>query len=212
MKIPAAFALLFLTLVSAAPLPLTAQTPSAAAAEAGAQVAVSSPVKFSGARFGGDNWLEAEVEVEARPGGRAASGQFVDKVRVTLSLGMEAADDKGAKRLVFHRSSAEAITLEGGTKAFFRFYIPPEIVRRDKLRPDVKFYVVEIEAGGQPQPPAKASASNDFTSMESIRNFLAKVSAEAGQNEGVMIPQYLSPFALDSQRRAPSFVRREALR
>lgn len=211
MKIPAALALLSLTFVSASTLPLAAQPAPAATAEAGAQVAVTS-VKFGGARTSGDSWFEAEVEVEARPGGRAVSGQFIDKVRVTLNLGMEATDDKGAKRMVFHRSSAEAITLEGGAKSVFRFYLPPEVVRRDKLRPDVKFYAVEIEAAGQPQPPVKASASNDFTSAESIKNFLSKVSAEAGPNEGVLIPQYLSPFAFDSQRRSPSFVRRESQR
>lgn len=210
MKLPVSLALLSLALVSVTPLQIFAQPAPAATAEAAALVEVAA-VKFGGARFGGDSWLEAEVEVNVRPGGRAVSGQFVDRVRLTLSLGAEATDDKGAKRMVFHRSSAEAITLEGG-KAFFRFYLPPEVVRRDKLRPDVKYYAVEIEAGGQVQPPVKASASNDFTSAESIKNFLSKVGAESGPNEGVLVPQYLTPFAFDTQRRSPSFVRRESQR
>lgn len=210
MKLPVPLVLLSLAFVSVPSLRLSAQPAPAAPAEAAALVEVAA-VKFGGARSAGDNWLEAEVEVNVRPGGRAVSGQFVDRVRLTLSLGVEAADDKGAKRMVFHRSSAEAITLEGG-KAFFRFYLPPEVVKRDKLRPDVKYYAVEIEAGGQLQPPVKASASSDFVSAESIKNFLSKVTAESGTNDGVMVPQYLTPFAFDSQRRAPSFVRRESQR
>lgn len=195
-----------LTVVS----PITAQPAPPAQGEA-AQVEVAA-VKFGAARFNGENWFEAEVEVNVKPGGRAISGQFVDRVRATLNLALEALDDKGAKRLTFYRSSVEAISLEGGAKSVFRFYLPPEIVRRDKLRPDVKYYVVELEVGGQPQPPARGSASTDFTSPDSIRNFLSKASSESGQNEGVLTPQHLSPFALDSQRRAPSVFRREGQR
>ncbi len=176
-----------------------------------AQVEVAA-VKFGAVRFNGENWFEAEVEVNVKPGGKAVSGQFVDRVRATLSLALEALDDRGAKRMTFYRSSVEAISLEGGTKSVFRFYLPPEVLRRDKLRLDVKYYAVELEAGGQPQPPARGSASSDFTSPESMRNFLAKVASESGQNEGVLTPQHLSPFALDSQRRAPSVFRREGQR
>lgn len=203
------FALLFafaFTVIS----PVHAQPAPQAQGDA-AQVEVVA-VKFGAARINGENWFEAEVEVNVRPGGRSLSGQFVDRVRATLSLAMEAQDDKGAKRMTFYRSSVEAISLEGGAKSVFRFYLPPEVVRRDKLRPDVKYYAVELEVGGQPQPPSRGSASTDFTSPDSIRNFLSKAASESGQNEGILTPQHLSPFALDSQRRAPSVFRREGQR
>jgi hypothetical protein len=93
-----------------------------------------------------------------------------------------------------------------------RFYLPPEVVKRDNLRPDVKYYVVELEANGEPQKPVKASASNDFTTADSLKNFLNKVSAESGANEGVLMPQYLTPFAADSQRPSSTPLRREIQR
>jgi len=189
----------------------TSAQPALPAQAVAAQAEVAA-VKFGAARFNGEIWFEAEVEVNVKPGGKAVSGQFVDRVRATLSLALEAVDDKGAKRMTFYRSSTEAISLEGGAKSVFRFYLPPEVVRRDKIRPDVKYYVVELEVGGQPQPPVRGSASSDFTSPDSTRNFLAKASSESGQNEGVLLPQHLSPFALDSQRRAPSVFRREGQR
>jgi hypothetical protein len=209
MKIPAPFVLLALAFATFSPVQVRAQAP-AAAAEAAAQVEVTG-VKFNSARFGGDVWLESEIDLMAKPGGRAGPG-FVDRVRVTLSLGLEASDEKGAKRLVFYRANAEMIALEGGTKSTVRFFLPPEVVRRDRLRNDVKYYAVEIEAGGQPQTPTKPSVSSDFTSAEMVRNFLSKVTSESGQNEGILVPQHLSPFANDSQRRAPSVFRREAQR
>lgn len=212
MKIPSILVFLPFAVVSVAPLPLVAQPAPAAAPAESTAVAEVTAVKFGGARWGSDNWFEAEVDVTAKPGGRAVSGQFVDRVRVTLSIGVESVDDKGVKKMNFYRSNVEAITLEGGGKSTFRFYIPPEVVSRDKLKADVKFYAVELEAAGQPQPPSRANASTDFKSADSVRNFLSRVSAEAGPNEGILVPQHLSPFAYDSQRRSPSVLRREGQR
>jgi len=166
-----------------------------------------SAVKFSSARFGGDTWIEADVEVEARPGGKIISGQFVDRVRVILSLGSEGTDDKGAKTFVFFRSSAEILTLEAG-KANVRFYFAPEAVKRDKLSPAFKFYVAEVEVGGQAQRQAKPSFSAAFTNAASIQTFLTKATSESAPNEGLLMPQFLSPFAADPQKRAPTFSRK----
>ena len=210
MKIPAFLALALLAFVSASPLRLPAQ-PAPAAAEAGAQVEVNGQVRFGTQRFNGDNWFEAAVELNVRPGGRAVSGQFVDRVRVTLTISFELPDEKGANRNVFYRSSAEAVTLEGG-RSTFRFYLPPEVVRRDKLRTDVKFYAVEIEAAGQPQPLSRHSASSSFTSEASVRNFLSQASSQGSVNDGVMLPQHLTPFAYEARLSAPNMVRREAQR
>ncbi len=181
----------------------------------GASVAVVeaevSAVKFSAARFGSDAWFEADVEVEAKPGGKLVAGQFVNRVRVTLSVGMEGTDEKGAKTINFYRATAEALTLEGG-KSNFRFYFPPEIVKRDKLRTPVTYYAAEVEVAGKAQEPAKTSFSNAITSAASLQNFISKAAAESVANDGLLIPQFLTPFAADTQRRAPTFARKEALR
>jgi hypothetical protein len=58
----------------------------------------------------------------------------------------------------------------------------------------------------------KGSASARFASEDLRRSFLTKVVAEGARNEGVLVPQHLSPFALDSQRRSPSIVRRDGSR
>ncbi len=174
------------------------------------QVAVAG-VKFGWARADGDNWLEAEVELEVRPGGKAVAGEFVDRVRTTLVLACEATNAKGEARTVFYRSICEAITLEGG-KALIRFYLPPEVVKRDKLRADVKYYAVDLEAGGDPQPPARGAISPELKSADRVKNFRDKAGSEAANNEGLLVPQHLTPFAHDPQRRAPTVFRREAQR
>lgn len=208
MKLPPVLAFLSLSFVSVPPLPVAAQAVPAPAAAEAVEVEVSA-VKFDELRAGRDTWVEAAVDLAVRPGGRAVSGRFVDRVRVTLNLGAEATNEKGEKSTVFFRASSEAITIEGG-RAFFRFYLPPELVKRDKLRPE--FYVVELEVGGRQLPPARANASSNITSAEMLKNFLAKVSSEGGANDGMLMPQHLTPFALDSQRPAPTMLRRESQR
>lgn len=206
MKIPAfVWFALSICCVSSLSLRVSAQPAPEAAA-----VAVVKSVKFAAARQNSDTWLEAAVEVDVRPGGKAAPGEFVDRVKVTLSFGIEATDSKGKKALTYYRASAEAITLEGG-EAVYRFYLPPEVVKRDRLRPDVKYYLVEIEAAGALQKPEKAAAG-DFASASSLTGFQGKVSSEAGANDGILMPQYLTPFTFDNQRRTITFLRREPQR
>jgi hypothetical protein len=195
------------SLHAAPPAPATA----GAAAPATAAQAEVSEVKFSFARFGSDSWLEADIEIEAKPGGKMVSGEYINRVRVVLNLLTEATDQKGAKKNVFYRSAAELVALEGG-KSNVRFYLPPEIVKRDKLERTVDFFAVELEVGGEAQTPVKTSVSTKFTTAESVKNFIAKTNSDGTANEGLLMPQYLTPFASDSQRRSPTYLRREAQR
>lgn len=212
MKIPSILVFLALATVSIAPIPLKAQ-PAPAAAEGAVQVEVSS-VKFSGVRWGQDVWLEAEVELAAKPGGRAVSGEYVDRVRVALNLGIDLGGESGAKKRAFYRSSVEAVAIEGGSKPVFRFYLPPEVLKRDKISPNDtgKHFVVELEVGGKSLPATRGSVSAQIKSEESIRNFLGLVTSEGGPNEGILMPQHLTPFAYESQRRSPTILRREGSR
>jgi hypothetical protein len=176
-------ALLALGFVFISTLRINAQTP----ATPPAQVEVNA-VKFSFARIGRDAWLETDIRLDVKPGGKLVSGEFVDRVKVTLSIGCEAFDSKGQKSLVFYRSNIELISLEGGKPGMVRFYLPPEVVKRDNLRADVKYYVIEVEAKGELQKPVKASAATEFTTPDSLKNFLNKVSSESGANEGILMP------------------------
>lgn len=196
--------------VSISQLQVSAQGAAPAAALA-AQVEVTN-VRFNAVRAAGDVWLEAEIELDVKPGGKAVSGEYVDRVRTTLNVAFEATDGRGQKRNTFYRASVEAIALEGG-KAGIRFYLPPEIVKRDRLRADVKFYTVDLQVGGAPQPPSKAATAADFKGPDLVKKFLDAVGgAEASANEGLLMPQHLTPFANDPQRHSPTILRREPQR
>ena len=144
-------------------------------------------------------WQETEIEVNVRPSAGKGDNRFANRVKVTLTI---AVDNPTGERS-YYRTSAEAVALEVG-RTNIRFYLPPEIVRRDKLHAEPKLYAVEISTSGQAMAPSKfASNAPDATA------FLTKAVEEAKPNSGILLPQYLTPFAYDASKPAPVFVRLE---
>ena len=173
-------------------------------------------IKFNAARTGAGTWYQTDVEVRGAPGTATENGNFINRVKVTLNIGVFSVKAlQGAKIPdTYYRASAEAVGIEtGGGKTVFRFYLPPEIVKRDKITGDLKFYLVELFVGGKEVPITKLRYSTStFTKIEFAESFRSKVSSEAGVNDGILLPQYLTPFAFDNSGPIPSFVRVESTR
>jgi hypothetical protein len=183
-------------------------------AAARAQEVEVAAVRFTNLRAGNGapgNWLEADVQLTVRPPA-SAPGQMVSRVRVALLVGFELpalAAAGGERRLEHYRAEAECVALEAG-RADVRFYLPPELVKRDQLHGDPKYWGVELSAGGKALAPAKSAYAPTLASAEQRKNFQTRAAPAAAANEGVLLPQYLTPFANDYPRATPSFVRREA--
>jgi len=156
----------------------------------------------------GESWYEIAIEVTAKPDKPRGTDRHVDRVRVTLNLGIENTVDQSKNGFDFYRASAEAVALADG-KSFFRFYLPHEVVKRDGISGDAKFYSIDIEAEGKQQPPSRKSFSGAFATPASLQVFQSRASSEGGPNDGIMQPQYLTPFAFSSGKPAPTFIRIE---
>jgi hypothetical protein len=191
---------------------------AAAVSTAFSQQAPAAPatVEVSTVRFrpvtGG--WFEVEIEVQAKPGPAAtANRNFVNRVKVTLNLGVFSvkAPQGAAIPDTFYRASAEAVAIETTGRSAFRFYLPPEIVKRDQVSGPQRFYLVELSVGGQALPLTKNDVPSNFTSTAIIEGFRGKVAAESTANDGILLPQYLTPFGA-SGNNTPSFIRIEATR
>jgi hypothetical protein len=154
-----------------------------------------------------DAWYEAEVEVNARPAPDSPAG-LLSRVRVTLTLATENVAAGAPRRLEFYRASAEAVALKSGRNSV-RFYLPPEIVAHDAVRGDLRFWSADVAVGGRPAVPARARFSTALGSAESRKNFSQQSAASAAANDGILLPQYLTPFGPDYPAATPSFVRRE---
>ena len=179
---------------------------------AAAEVEVTT-VRFSNVRAptgANGTWLEAEIAVNARPA-PGSTGQMVSRVRVALLLAFElpATAAGGERRLDYYRADAECVALEPG-RANLRFYLPPELVKRDQLHGDPKYWGIELTAAGRPVPPARGAYATTLANPDQRKNFQTRGAAAAAGNDGLLLPQYLTPFVNEYPRATPSFVRRDA--
>jgi len=154
-------------------------------------------------RTGGE-WWQAKVilRVDAQGGQR---GRFANQVRVQFNLATQGPGQE--RELSFYRAAATAPVLEAGEHAF-RFYLPPALVRRDRLQPNARFWTVNLSVAGARLPLMVEGVSRDFSSRPAVDNFERQVEEFAPSNDGVMLPQHLTPWALDAE--APVVVRPEA--
>jgi hypothetical protein len=183
----------------------------AAVAPVAAQEVEVTAVKFTHLRppnGGSGSWLEADVVLNVRPAG-GGPNQMVSRVRVALLLGFELpATPGGERRLEHYRAEAECVALENG-RADVRFYLPAELVKRDLLHGDPKYWGVELAAGGRPVGAGRAAYCPALAGADQRKNFQKRAGVAAAPNDGLLQPQYLSPFANDYARSTPSFVRKE---
>lgn len=187
---------------------VSAQTPAAAPVP----VEVSN-VRFNSVRINSGSWYETEIELQVKSNAGENRG-FINRVKTTLNLGIFSAKAPSGARApdTFYRASAEAVAIEpAGGKTVIRFYLPPEVVKRDQITGDAKFYLIELLVDGRPLPLGRnhipAALKPEF-----VESFRSKVMSESGANDGILVPQYLTPFAYDNSRQAPSFVRIESTR
>jgi hypothetical protein len=166
-------------------------------------------VRFNNVRPQGGapgNWLEADVALNVHPA-PGAPGQMVSRVKVALLLAFELPATSGNdRRLEHYRADAECVALDAG-RSDVRFYLPPELVKRDQLHGDPKHWGVELTVGGRTLPAARTAYSAALTTPEARKNFQTRGSAAAAPNDGLLQPQFLTPFASEYPRATPSFVR-----
>jgi hypothetical protein len=150
-----------------------------------------------------------EVTLIVKPAAGNAA-QMLSRVRVAVLIGFElAAVAGGERRFEHYRGDAECVALEPG-RAYVRFYLPPEILKRDQVHGDPKYWGVEVMAGGKAVPAARGAYVHTLSTPEQRKNFQTRGGAAAAANDGILQPQFLTPFMHEYPRDTPSFVRREA--
>lgn len=157
---------------------------------------------------GGPAWLEMTLSLNVRPTG-GAPAPFVSAVRVALLIAFELPGAAGGPRRVqAYAATVECVALEPG-RTEVRFYLPPEVVKRDQIRGDPKNWGVELTAGGETLPAARTAYSANLATPAARTDFQRRAGPAAVANEGILQPQHLTPFALEYPRSTPSVVRRE---
>ena len=158
-----------------------------------------------------EDWFEAAIEIlggrNTEPGAR--NPRFVDHVRVVLSLSFRVAQT-GPSGLSFYRSEVDIPTLKQGQKRTVFFYLPPEVVERDRLRDDPLAYLVALEIDGRALPLRRANVSTSLRDAARVQNFEVLLASQAQSTAGILRPLFQTPFygARDKLNESPSFVRK----
>lgn len=132
-------------------------------------------------------WFETDVEVNARPLPGSPAG-LLPRVRIVLTLATENAAAGAPHRREYYRASAEAV------------------------RGELRLWSVEVStaraagSGGE----ARIRYSPALEATEARRAFSAEAGSGAAENDGILLPQYQTPFAVDYPASTPSCVRRDA--
>lgn len=160
------------------------------------------------------NWHETEIQLDVRRANNpeANNPRFASNLQVTLYLCFQVGRGDDAQ-LIYYTADVEVAAMEVGTRQDrVRFYIPPEIVKRDRIaRADPFAFMVELRADGNEIPLSGESTrrvSSNLQSGEAVRNFLDQVGSNARINDGILMPIYYTPFINDRRADdAPPFIR-----
>lgn len=181
-------------------------------------------VKFLQLNLGGqiNKWNRTLVELEAKnnPDAKAPNKRWVDKVKVTLTQIYKTNSSK-PEDWNYYRSSATVLTLEIGQPRSVMFYLPGDIVKRDRLNKEPDYYYVELEVAGSEEPVFDARGVLITEQTRAVhRDISQKVKYDAAKdaadrsvssNSGILRPQYLItyPDAPVAVPPSPEFIRED---
>ena len=218
---------------------VSAQAPKADAQAGKSPVSVRSihfdPVKIGGQK---NDWIRTQVELQAnfnpetklaadeKAGKRAANKQWVDKIKVTITQIFKPLSAKDATEFSYYRSSATVLTMEIGSPRSVYFYLPGDIVKRDRLKMQPDYYYVQLEVAGTEVPlyseagrlnPDMLNAVHKmFVSKKDFDGARDQADRGVGANAGMLRPQYMVPYAifdtLPQGSPSPEFIREDAAR
>ena len=180
-------------------------------------------VKFLQVSLGGqvNKWNRMQVEVEAKnnPDPKALNKKWLDKVKVTLTQIFKTNSAK-PEDWIYYRSTVTILTLEINQPRSVLFYLPGDIVKRDRLNKEPDFYYIELEAAGTEEPLFDAKGSLISEQQKAVHREiaqkakfdLAKDAADRGvsSNSGILRPQYLILYPdMPAVPPSPEFIRED---
>lgn len=193
------------------------------------------PVKIGGQK---NEWIRMQVELQAnfnpetkvaaeeKAGKRAANNKWVDKVKVTVTQIFKPLSAKDATEFSYYRASATVLTLEVGSPRSVYFYLPGDIVKRDRLKMQPDFFYVQLDVGGTEvplfneagrlSPDMLAAVHKQISTKKEFDGARDLADRGVNANAGMLRPQFMVPYAifdtLPQGSPSPEFIREDGAR
>ncbi|MDQ8185521.1 hypothetical protein [Pelagicoccus sp. SDUM812002] len=149
---------------------------------------------------GREPWYEIAVVVSVEEGESDpdANPRFADDVTVSVALAAEVNRGRG-RGYEFYANRMEYPALEVGQHAV-RFFLPPEIVKRDRVRGEPFAYEIEVFSA---EGLEFSLVSNNLDNPAALQSFHSQLAASKSDSS-VLLPQYQTPFAWAYPRDTPT--------
>ena len=148
------------------------------------------------------------------------------KVKVTVTQIFKPLTAKDATEFSYYRSSATVLTLEVGSPRSVYFYLPGDIVKRDRLKMQPDYYYVQLDVAGTEVPLFNEAGRLNPDMLGAVHKmFVTKKDFDgardladrgANANTGMLRPQFLVPYAifdaLPQGSPSPEFIREDGSR
>jgi len=173
-------------------------------------------VVFNEARLPTQRDAYYEIQIRLRgervdeSGGESHFHRSID-VRLELGFGVGRGEHE---RQEFYRSRAQLVGLSTHEEKTVYFYLPPEIVRRDRLSRAPVAWRVSLGVNGEALRNEPGSYSDSLGEVSAARLFMSRIEHQAPRNDGLLLPIYLTPFYGEQARRleeSPSYLRSDPL-
>jgi hypothetical protein len=171
---------------------------------------LGSPIQVGRVAFesaGRDGWLRCRVQLitTGNPAPEARDRRFLDDVQVALYLSYS---DR-QKGFCFFQAEVEVVSMEQGRNYLLDFFLPPEVVKRDRLGMQPFAYLLEFTAMGFKVPFANAHGSSNMSNEAARGALVSKAREEDRRSSGVLIPSFLAPgfLTLEDEASYPPFRR-----
>ncbi len=159
-----------------------------------------------------DDLLQVEVEFQfgQNPKPDAPSPRWVDKVLVTLTIAFvvdEEARQREGVSFRAYQATARLVAVEAEEDTTLYFYLPHEIVQRDRISGDPFAYLVEFEVDGETIQRPEGRPYRNASNRTTVEAFKSSVGPELRKTEGFLLTQQqLDPSrVLGIHRPAPTF-------
>lgn len=168
---------------------------------------------------------ETKVAAEDKAGKKAVNKQWVDKIKVTVTEIFKPLAAKEASEFSYYRSTATVLTMEVNSSRSVFFYLPGDIVKRDRLKMQPDYYYVQLEVGGTEiplyneagrlSPDMQSAVHKQFANKQAFDGARDLADRGVAANAGMLRPQYLVPYAifdtLPQGSPSPEFLREDTV-
>ena len=151
------------------------------------------------------DWLECSLLLEVRRDSsdrKRKNPDYIDGIAVTLMLGIELGRSSSSERqFEFYDSEANLDSLPEG-RHIVRFYLPPEVVERDRIGQQVHSYLIRLSRG---ELVLGESVSRNLERANVRESFLARIDSGSTENQGILLAQPFTPFVVAYPDDTPSY-------